>query len=340
MSEKGKLASVVISTCNRREALLVTLEALADQTVASDRYEVVVVDDGSTDGTSEALAGLELPYELLTMRFERNRGVSAGRNLGIRSARGRCLILLSDDLVVPDDFIAVHVELLRRHARSWVVGGFRQLGSLTLTPFGRYLDRLERAFDQARMGEQLEPHLWTMKWPTARNLSIPRSDLYRVGLFDERFRTTCEDQDLAHRAAEAGIRFLYSDAIECVHNDQAADLRRYCVFQERGAADTVLLCRKYPEIHGGAPIARENGPLSRYDRPGLAAKKVAKTALSHPRATRLIERMVARLEAVGAPDRLLSRIYRLLIGLHIFRGWRQALSPSAEVSPARSPRNM
>jgi GT2 family glycosyltransferase len=321
-----KRASVVISTYNRRDALVATLRKLARQTVSARDYEVVVVDDGSSDGTSEVVGRLSTPYELIALRSESNRGISAGRNLGIRNARGRDIVLLSDDLLVPEGFIQVHVELLAEHPGAWVVGGFRQLDSLTDTPFGRYLDLLEQDFDRQRRVERVGTQLWRLEWPTARNLSMPRADLERLGLFDERFRNACEDQDLAQRAAAAGIRFLYTDRIDCLHNDQHADLRRYCRLQQRGAVDTVRLCRKYPAVHGEAPIARENGPLARRDPPSVAAKKAVKLMLARPIPTGLIERLVAVMERARAPDRLLFRLYRALIGLYIFRGWRQGLA--------------
>ena len=191
--------------------------------------------------------------------------MSAGRNSGIRLARGRNLIFVSDDVLTPPDFVRRHVEMLERMPGYWVVGAFRQRDSLTDTPFGRYLDELEREFERARTSHQIAPGLWEMTWPTARNLSLPRADIERIGLFDERFRTTCEDQDLAERARRIGIRFVYAAEIDCVHNDQTADLARYCNFQERGARDTVALCDKSPELHGGAEIIRVNGPISRTD---------------------------------------------------------------------------
>jgi GT2 family glycosyltransferase len=324
-----KLASIVISTYNRRDALPATLEALGSQTVAPDSYEVVVVDDGSTDGTSELLSGVETSYALKRLRLESNRGVSAGRNLGIANATGRYLILLSDDLLVPEDFIAVHVETLRDHPSSWVVGGFRQLESLTQTPFGRFLDGLEASFDRGRRVEQIGPHLWRLEWPTARNLSLPRADLDRVGSFDERFVTTCEDQDLAERAKREGIQFLYTDRIDCLHNDQAATLGRYCNFQRRGARDAVRLCRKHPDVHGASPLIRENGPIARSDGLRLAFRKLVKGVLSRPACLRALERSVTAAERLGAPDRLLFPAYRRLIGLNIMRGWREGLGASS-----------
>ncbi len=53
-----------------------------------------------------------------------------------------------------------------------------------------------------------------------------------------------------------GIRFIYNDAIDCLHNDAAADLGRYCLFQERGASDTVFSSRSTAAHIGTRSIAR------------------------------------------------------------------------------------
>jgi GT2 family glycosyltransferase len=310
------------------------MEALGRQTVAASSYELVVVVDGSTDGSYEQARGLRLPCEVQVLRHETNKGVSAGRNLAIRNARGRYLIFVSDDLIVPEGFIQAHVRTLEQYPRCWVVGGFQQLATLRDTPFGRYLDDIENELTERRKTEQIAPDLWEMVWPTARNLSLPKEDLERTGVFDERFRTTCEDQDLVHRARPLGIRFLYNAAITCIHNDQAGDLDRYCRFQERGARDTVLFVAKFPDIHGSAPIARMNGPIDPGDEPALVLRKKAKAILSTDAGLRRIRWLIAACEACRLPERLLRRLYRLIIGLHIFRGWREGLR-SLEVTGAR-----
>jgi GT2 family glycosyltransferase len=323
-SDGQVLASVVISTYNRCNALPATLDALATQTAPAEDYEVLVVDDGSSDDTPRVLAEMSLPCALHVHRLPENRGVSAARNVGIRHAQGKYLILLSDDVLVPEDFIAAHIETIDQYPGTWVVGSFEQLATLTKTPFGRYLDNLERKFEAARKVRQLGPQLWELSVPTARNLSLPRADLERIGLFDERFRVTCEDQDLAHRASEIGVRFVYSAAIRAVHNDQSANLRSYCRFQQRGARDTVLLCLKYPG-HRGAEVVRVNGYVERRDGPRLIAKKLLKLVLARPSPMWLVERAIRVAEFARLPDPLLGRAYRGLIGLYTFRGWREGL---------------
>jgi FkbM family methyltransferase len=324
----GPLASVVISTHNRAEALAATLDALGEQDLSPTDYEVLVVDDGSSDTTWQLLTTASTPYRLRPARLPFNQGVSAGRNAALRVAEGRYVVMISDDLVVPREFLTTHIATLERFPHAWVVGGFRQLGSLTETPFGRFLDRLERGFDQLRLGRRLEPGLYEMTVPTARNLSMRRADLEAVGLFDERFRVTCEDQDLAQRAMECGISFIFNAGLECVHNDQTAELGRYVRFQRRGARDTARLCLKYPETHGRSPIATLNGYVRRSDGRRLILRKLVRRVLATRLVTAGVEVSVRSSERLPMPDRWRAWGYRAVIGLYTFKGFREGLRES------------
>jgi GT2 family glycosyltransferase len=320
------LASVIISTYNRCEALVLSLEALGRQTVPPDQYEVLVVDDGSSDGTYETLGQMTLPCALGLFRQPENQGISAGRNLAIGAARGRYLIFVSDDLIVPEGFVAMHLATLERFPGSWVVGGIKQLDSICQTPFGRYLDTLEKSWEEARKIRQIAPMTWELSSPTARNLSLPRADLDKIGVFDEQFRMSCEDQDLAHKAEQIGIRFVYNAAITCLHNDQVGDFKRFCRAQVPRTRDTVLFCHKWSRFHAGAPVARLNGYITRGDGPALVLKKVAKSILATRPAAWLLGASIWAAEQARVPDRVLWRLYRLAIGVSMFRGWREGLA--------------
>src|SRR5205807_1204091 len=91
---------------------------------------------------------------------------------------------------------------------------------------------------------------------------------------------SCEDQDLAERAKDLGVGFLHDTRIDCLHNDQIGDLDRCRRQQYWFAHDGARFCAKYPAVHGRSSLAEANGALSRHDRSGIAAKKIAKTVLA------------------------------------------------------------
>ena len=320
--------SVVITTYDRCDALAETLRALDEQDVPADQYELLVVDNGCSDGTEVLLKSFQTRCRLRTFRVPENIGISAARNLAIRQASGRYLVLVSDDLIVPPDFISTHLGTLQRFPGCWVVGGLQQLPSLTETPFGRYLDTLETSYDESRKSKELEPGIWELRGPTARNLSFPRADLERIGLFDEQFRFACEDMDLAERARHAGIRFIYNEAIRSLHNDQMGDWGRFCRAQIPRTRDTVFYYFKHQEyyrVNGDPPVARLNAAIRLTDGPGLMAKKLAKRMLVQPVITGTIELFTRTGERAHLPDPLLWRLYRLLVGIYMHRGWRTGM---------------
>ena len=325
VSALAPLTSVLITTRNRQAILGATFEALRRQDVAPSSYEVVAVDDGSTDRTHEVLLTMKLPCAYRVFKHERNRGVAAGLNTVIREARGQYLVSLSDDLVLPSNYISTMVATLEEFPGWWVVGGFKQLDELSATPFGRFLAKLEEGFEEARKTRRLSDHLWELSYPTFRNLALRRSDLERIGPLDEQFPFCCEDQDLAERAMLLGIRFLYTTRVICVHNDGSARLDLCCRSQERGAYSTALFVAKYPEKHGNAAIVRVNGYPSWEDGPRLMASKLVKSLLARPALTRLFDRAISLAERLGLPEPVLNRLYRMRIGVSIFRGWREGL---------------
>ncbi len=89
--------TVVVPTYNRRELLERTLDALAAQTYPAERCEVVVVDDGSTDGTAEMLAGRTTPGRLTALRNPVNSSAATARNRGVAAANGEIVAFTDDD---------------------------------------------------------------------------------------------------------------------------------------------------------------------------------------------------------------------------------------------------
>lgn len=189
MSGQDVSASVVIPTYNRREFLRKCLRSLFDQTAPSSAYEVVVVDDGSTDGTGELVAELAAgaPCRVVCHR-QPNLGRARARNTGIRAARGRLIVFLDSDMVVDRAFIAAHLACHQEPGR--IVHG-----QVINTP------------DFADPWKE-EPKLtdYSRAFFATGNVSVERDKLLEAGLFSEGFTEYgWEDLELGTRLRRLGL---------------------------------------------------------------------------------------------------------------------------------------
>jgi glycosyltransferase involved in cell wall biosynthesis len=100
--------SVVIPTHNRREFLRACLDSFEQQSAPAGSFEVVVVIDGSTDGTAEMLSEFAPSFELSVLT-QPQAGASAARNAGAADARARVLLFVDDDMTASSSHVAAHL---------------------------------------------------------------------------------------------------------------------------------------------------------------------------------------------------------------------------------------
>jgi glycosyltransferase involved in cell wall biosynthesis len=93
--------SVVMPNHNRADALPMTLEALSRQTFPASEFEVIVVDQASTDGSRELVESFSSPYRLRLLKQAGKFGISVARNGGVEAADSNLIILLDAD-IIPD----------------------------------------------------------------------------------------------------------------------------------------------------------------------------------------------------------------------------------------------
>jgi GT2 family glycosyltransferase len=292
---------------------------------------VIVVDDGDDDVTSSIVEELRKRQTSLRLESQRQRGAACARNRGARIGGGELLLFCDDDMLVPPSHLRAHLACHDRHRAAAVAGNFELapglLEELRRTSFGRYRIGLERRFVEEARGEPLEDDDSCVRMPvvSAANLSIPRELFWSIGGFDEDFPLAgAEDQDLSLRARDAGMLLLLDTRIRCIHNDRHLNLRGYCEREERSARTVAVLVRKHPRVYDDLPYARENRPIDPRDAPGLIAKKLLKAALASRPVLGALHRLTLACEAVPAPERLLGRLYTMLLGLHLFRGFRES----------------
>ena len=204
--------SVVINTRDHPESLARCLEALAAQSLAPKRWEIVVVDDGSRDdATAEAARAWAGKSQCRLVRLEPS-GRAAARNAGVREARGERVLFLGDDILAEPDLLQRHLRCHETHKGSVAVVGF--VADATETPsraFRKWWDNL--LYDHIPNPERAGfGRLYTC------NASAPRQAILDAGGFDERFiRYGWEDIDLGYRLERHGVRIVYDPRARAEH---------------------------------------------------------------------------------------------------------------------------
>jgi GT2 family glycosyltransferase len=318
-----------VPTFRRPAALRETLAALLALDYARGRYEVIVVDDGADEMTARLVDRLDDRGVSVTLATQYRRGAACARNEGARHAGGEWVLFCDDDVLVPPLHLLAHLATHGRH-RDAVVAGACELApavvaALRATPFGRYQIALERRFAREALGEALDGDPGCLRMPllSAADLSLRRELFWSIGGFDEDFPLAgAEDQDLSLRARAAGALLVMDTKIRCLHNDNRLSRRAYCEREERSASTMPVLVRKHPAELAETPYARENRPIEAVDPPLLMAKKLLKRVLATRPMLDALHGLAGAGEAARAPERLLRRLYSVLLGLHLFRGFR------------------
>jgi glycosyltransferase involved in cell wall biosynthesis len=193
--------SIVIPTYNRLPILEKCLRALEIQTFDDQivtNYEIVVVDDGSTDGTIEWLQAnaIELPH--VQVYEQAHKGASAARNLGVEQARGDTIIFIDSDLVVTPVFLQSHGSALQQ--------GQQTLGNDKLFTYGAVINTAN--FDHPT-AEPYKVTDFSNAYFATGNVAIARHYLIEVGLFDLGFSLYgWEDLELGVRLKNLGIKMI------------------------------------------------------------------------------------------------------------------------------------
>ncbi|MDP9122271.1 MAG: glycosyltransferase [Acidobacteriota bacterium] len=249
--------SVVIPTHNRLEVLAEVISALERQEGAP-AFELIVVDDGSSDGTSEWLRSrtFTLPLRILT---QENRGPAAARNTGVAVAAGRWVAFLGDDTVPAIGWLAAHRAAHRRHGDApnlAVIGYTGWHPRMRLNPFLRYINEYGLQFGYALIKD---PEDVPFNFFYTSNLSLSR-DLLLAEPFDLRFPYAAwEDIEVAYRLKKRGLRLVYEVTARVAH-DHPTDLARFAVRQEKAGYCAVVFHRLHPELGSFLGIGPEGPP--------------------------------------------------------------------------------
>jgi len=200
--------SVVLCTYNRAELLLRTLDSLCRQSLDKALFEIVVIDDGSTDDTRQVVQAYESQLPLRYSR-QRNAGLGSARNHGIFLSRGEILVFHDDDDVAGPRLLEEHLETHRRYpeARYGVLGYTGLDASIAHDPLMRFASRSGFLFSYptVKNGDVLDFRYF---WGGCS--SCKRELLLDYGVFNPVFRFGCEDIELGFRLSRHGFQVVYN----------------------------------------------------------------------------------------------------------------------------------
>lgn len=188
-------ATIQLCTYNRAHLLERVLDACFEQTAPANSYEVVLVNDGSSDSTPDVIARARARA---TCRFEvidqQNSGLAKGRNAGIARASGERIIFIDDDVLPLPNFVEEHLRSHDAHPKAIVRGGAINVESF----------------------DDLPPPVWKLKdysgnyfWTT--NVSVPLVTIRAIGGFNETFSEYgWEDIDVGLRLRFGGVKAVFN----------------------------------------------------------------------------------------------------------------------------------
>lgn len=235
--------SVVLCTQNGSRTIAQSLEYLGR--LEYPNYEVIVVDDGSTDSTAEIVAGF--PVRLI--RTE-NRGLSSARNTGWQAAEGEIVVYIDDD-AFPDSQWLDYLVL------TFSQGGYAAVGGPNLTPeadgyIAQSIARAPGGPTHVLLTDRTAEHI------PGCNMAFRREVLAEIGGFDDQFRSAGDDVDICWRILESGRQIGFSPAAQVWHHRRPS-IGAFWKQQEGYGKAEALLHRKWPQKFESVSHARWEG---------------------------------------------------------------------------------
>ena len=240
--------SVVLCSFNRAAKVARCLEALARQTIPKERYEVICVNDGSSDQTAEVmqrgLEGLQGKY----LEHSSNRALAAARNSGIRAASGQIVVFINDDTYPAENFLFEHyfAHCSRPGEKIAVLGFIPFCPEYANRFFSVLLMEHNLYFPFQGMNEKQQ---YSFSHFVGGNLSLRRDAFVANDIwFDETFQCYgYEDIECGYRLAKCGYSVLYHPQARVVH-DHKVTVQEYCKRANNNAVNIVEMLIRHPEL--------------------------------------------------------------------------------------------
>ncbi|KZN43498.1 hypothetical protein N474_07980 [Pseudoalteromonas luteoviolacea CPMOR-2] len=264
--KSGTGVSVIIPTYNRCALLKRTLDSLCEQTLEHKNYEVIIVDDGSNDGTQEMVANYQSTVAIHYI-FQPDDGfqVAKARNKGLSRAHFETILFLDCGMVAHPQLLSSHFQCHSKTDNLVLIGmsyGIEavELSACDLIKNTMAENEIEVAFELFSKNHQLMDCRgrffadlnfdlgllnapWVIFWTSC--ISVSRSDVMRAGEFDENFCAWGgEDVDLGYRLFHLGCKFVLHQSLLTVHYPHEKDIENK---EQQAKGNVAYLMNKYSD---------------------------------------------------------------------------------------------
>ena len=209
--------NIIIPTYNRKDILKKCLKALLDQTFPRSDYEIIVIDDGSKDGTEVMFKSIINSFSGVLRYFKQDhKGPAAARNVGIKNANGKIILFIGDDIIATPTLLEEHIKWHGQHPEDnvAVLGYVTWSPEIKITPFMRWLENGGPQFHFWQIEDKVEVDAQNYFYTS--NISIKKEFLLKNNeFFDEEFPFPAfEDIELGYRLKQRGLKIIYNkDAV-------------------------------------------------------------------------------------------------------------------------------
>lgn len=209
------LISVIIPTYNRIQLLEKVLFALDKQDFPLNKYEVLVIDDGSIDQTKKIVKNLIKNLNLnLKYFYQQNNGPAKARNEGIKLSKGRFILFIGDDTIPHKSLISEHYSNLTKNPECGVLGSIKWSDEIKISNFMKFLSPNGPQFN---FGAIKDPTNCGYMFYYTSNLSLNRT-WFKSDLFDIDFKSAAmEDMELAYRLEKKGLKIIFNPGAIVYH---------------------------------------------------------------------------------------------------------------------------
>jgi len=203
------MISIIIATYNRSEFLIDALDSLSKQSLSKDKFEIIVVDNNSTDQTEAVVADFKRQYPDLNMSYvmEKNQGLSYARNRGIKESAGEIVAFMDDDARAHKDY-CLNLFNMKTSFREYDAFGGKVIPLYEEGKEPKWLTKhVWGMLAKVDLGNQIKP--FDKKYPVGCNMAFRKEIFNKIGMFNTNLLNRCDDKDIFNRIKQARLKILY-----------------------------------------------------------------------------------------------------------------------------------